>query len=229
MPPAIRIGLVGSGRMGQAIAALVAKDQALVLAGIAGRGDDISNLALHADVVIDFSLPEATAKVLNAVVRHNKPLVCGVSGLGVMQLDALANAAKELAIVYDRNMSQGIAVLNESIRQIAPVLGPGFAIKIEETHHRHKQDAPSGTALKLGETLAGALGIDKDSIRYQSRREGEVVGDHTVIFSSATEELKFSHSVSTREVFATGALRAAAWLFQRPPGQYSMHDVLFDV
>jgi 4-hydroxy-tetrahydrodipicolinate reductase len=229
MANAIRIGLVGGGRMGQAIAALAAKDESLALAGIAGRGDDIAKLASQADVIIDFSLPEATARVLDAVLLHNKPLVCGVSGLGVGQLDTLAKAAKQLPIVYDRNMSQGIAVLNESIRQVAPALGAGFAIKIEETHHRHKQDAPSGTALKLGETAAGALGIDKDSIRYQSHREGEVVGDHTIIFSSACEELKFSHSVNSRDVFAAGALRAAAWVFRRPPGQYSMHNVLFDV
>ncbi|HNP36919.1 MAG TPA: dihydrodipicolinate reductase C-terminal domain-containing protein [Woeseiaceae bacterium] len=224
----IRIGLVGNGRMGQAIARALASQEDLELAGMAGREDDLDALAQAADVLIDFSLPEATAGVLASAAMHHKPLVCGVSGLSASHMSAIAKAAERIPVVYDRNMSQGIGVLDEVLRQAAPALGPGYSIRIEETHHKHKKDAPSGTALKLGETLARALAIDPGEIRYHSERRGEVPGEHTVIFSSANEVLTFSHSVSTRDVFALGALRAARWAAQRAPGQYSMHDVLFN-
>lgn len=190
---------------------------------------DLDHVIEAADVVIDFSLFEATEEVAAAVARHRKPLVCGVSGLGEAQLAALASAAERVAIVYDRNMSQGIAVLQELVSRAARSLGDEFAVEIHETHHIHKKDAPSGTALKLGESIASARNQEgADSVHYQSERRGEVPGDHEVIFSSPTERLTLSHSVTTRTVFAEGALRAARWVAaDRNPGLYDMHDVLF--
>jgi 4-hydroxy-tetrahydrodipicolinate reductase len=189
---------------------------------------DLDHVVEAADVIIDFSLFEATEEVAAAVKRHGKPLVCGVSGLGEAQMAALDDAAQQVAVVYDRNMSQGIAVLQDLVGRAARSLGDEFAIEIHETHHIHKKDAPSGTALKLGESVASARNQEgADSVHYQSERRGEVPGDHDVIFSSPTERLTLSHSVTTRTVFAEGALRAARWVSGRPPGLYDMHDVLF--
>ena len=228
MAAELRIAIAGAGRMGKAIAALIDSDPALEQVGIWSRGGDLDALVTAADVVIDFSLPEGTAEVVAAIERHQKPLVCGVSGLDEGQLAAMERAARRVPVVYDRNMSQGIAVLAETLRRVAATLGDEFSVRIEETHHIHKKDAPSGTALKLGEVLAGARGIDADAIDYRSERRGDVPGDHAVLFASATESLTLSHSVTTRDVFAAGAVRAARWIVGREAGRYAMHDVLFD-
>ena len=190
---------------------------------------NLDHVVERADVVVDFSLPSATDRVIRAIVQARKPLICGVSGLADAHLNALDKAALVVPVIYDRNMSQGVAVLQDLVQRAARSLGDEFAIEIHETHHVHKQDAPSGTALKLGESAARARDIDTDdAIRYESERRGEVPGDHDVIFSSPTERLSLRHSVTTRQVFAEGALRAARWAVSRPPGLYSMHDVLFD-
>ncbi len=212
--------------MGQAIAGAVEAAKDLQLAGIWKRGDDLDALVASADVLVDFSLPGATQAVADVVTRRNVPLVCGVSGLGQDQLSALQAAAATVAVVYDRNMSAGVAVLETIARIAARALGPDFNVEIHETHHVHKVDAPSGTALKLGEAVAEARGDDAGAIRYESERRGEVPGDHTVLFSSATERLSLGHSVTTRQVFADGALRAARWAIGKQAGFYTMHDVL---
>jgi 4-hydroxy-tetrahydrodipicolinate reductase len=123
-------------------------------------------------------------------------------------------------------MSIGVAVLENLVRQAAAALGPDFAVEVHETHHVHKVDAPSGTALKLGEAIAAERGTDPGDIHYESERRGEVPGDHTVILSSATERLSLGHSVTTRQVFAHGAVKAARWIANQPLGRFTMHDVL---
>jgi len=239
-----RLGIAGAGRMGLAIINAVnefadleigsvwvrdpdaARDMATPTGAIISS--DLEHVIEAADVVIDFSLFEATEQVAAAVTRYRKPLVCGVSGLADTQVRALGNAAESVPVVYDRNMSQGIAVLQELVARAARSLGDEFAIEIHETHNIHKKDAPSGTALKLGESIADARDqTGADSVHYQSERRGEVPGDHEVIFSSPTERLTLGHSVTTRSVFAEGALRAARWIVDRQPGLYDMHDVLF--
>jgi 4-hydroxy-tetrahydrodipicolinate reductase len=234
--------MAGAGRMGQAIVRAIGAHDDLSLAGLwvrdAGAGGfsavpadatvsaDIEAVVAAADVVIDFSLPEATHDVLEAARRHRKPLVCGVSGLGEDLLAELDAAARAIPLVYDRNMSLGIAVLDALVRQAAAALGTAFDVEVHETHHVHKVDAPSGTALKLGEALAAARGGNAADIRYVVERRGEVPGDHEVVFTSATETLRLAHSVTTRQVFADGALRAARWVVGQPPGRYLMRDVL---
>jgi 4-hydroxy-tetrahydrodipicolinate reductase len=214
--------------MGQAIAATVDKQDDLELAGIWSRGGDLDSLVSAADVVIDFSLPDGTVQVLDAVVRHGKPLVCGVSGLSDEQYAALQDAAGRVPLVYDRNMSLGIAVLERSVREAAATLGLDFEVGISEVHHVHKKDAPSGTALKLGEAIAGARGEQgTGSVRFESERRGEVPGDHRVVMQSDSETLSFAHSVTARQVFADGAIRAARWVADQPAGEYLMSDVLF--
>mgnify|MGYP001545150898 FL=1 len=212
--------------MGQAIADRIAAQADLQLAGTWKRGDDLDALVSSCDVLIDFSLPEATDAVLASARQHRVPLVCGVSGLSDAQMSSLDVAGGDIAILYDRNMSLGVAVLEDIVRQASRVLGSEFAVEIHETHHVHKIDAPSGTALKLGEAVASARGSDPADIKYVSERRGEVPGDHEVILRSATETLTLGHSVTTRQVFADGALRAARWIADQPPGRYSMHDVL---
>jgi 4-hydroxy-tetrahydrodipicolinate reductase len=188
---------------------------------------DINQVAAVADVIIDFSLPEGTVEVLSAALRHKKPLVCGVSGLGEAQIADLDALARVVPVVYDRNMSLGVAVLERIARQAAESLGADFEVEIQETHHIHKLDAPSGTALKLGAAISAARGIDPDHIHYAVERRGEVAGDHTVVFSSSNESLTLGHSVTTRQVFAAGAIRAARWVVGQNPGRYQMRHVLF--
>ena len=212
--------------MGQAIAGLVEEADDLNLAGVWKRGDDIDALAGSCDVLIDFSLPEATDQIISAATRHKIPLVCGVSGLSDQQVASLDGAAQSIAVVYDRNMSIGVAVLENLVRQAAAALGSDFTVEVHETHHVHKVDAPSGTALKLGEAIATARGTDPGDIHYESERRGEVPGDHTVILSSDTERLSLGHSVTTRQVFAEGAVKAARWIVNQPLGRFTMHDVL---
>ena len=213
--------------MGQAIARRLAERSDLGLVGVWARDTDLDALVDAADIVIDFSLPAGTEQVLQAVKRHDKPLVCGVSGLSDAQMQQLDAVAAQVPIVYDRNMSLGIAVLERAVRDAAASLGPDFEVVIAETHHVHKKDAPSGTALKLGEAVAQAQAVPVGrEIEYRVERRGEVPGDHEVIMTSPVERLSFSHSVTSRDVFADGALHAASWLMGRPVGRYSMRDVL---
>lgn len=214
--------------MGQAVAQSIERHSEIGMSGIWQRGGDIDALVATADVVVDFSMPDGTEAVVEAAVKHEKPLVCGVSGLSDKQMAKLDAAASKIPLVFDRNMSMGIAVLERTVRDAAASLGPDFTVDISETHHVHKKDAPSGTALKLGEVIAESRGESgTGQIRFEVERRGEVPGDHEVVMSTATERLSFAHSVTTRQVFADGALRAAQWLVEQPPGLYSMQDVLF--
>ena len=215
--------------MGQAIAAGLENRNDMELEGVWHRDEALAPLVVSADVVIDFSLPEGTMHVLDAAAAHGKPVVCGVSGLSAAQMAHLGQVAKLVPVVYDRNMSLGVAVLEHSVREAAKTLGREFDIEISEVHHVHKKDAPSGTALKLGEAAAAARGErGTGSVQFKSERRGEVPGDHEVVMRSGTETLTFAHSVTTRQVFADGAIRAARWIAGKAPGLYQMRDVLFE-
>lgn len=215
--------------MGQAIQQALADSSDLELAGLWRRDESLGEIVGNADVLVDFSLPEAQGDVIAAVGEHARPLVCGVSGLDSKQIEALQELSATIPVVYDRNMSQGIAVLQDVVRRVGESLGPEFGVTIHETHHVHKLDSPSGTALQLADAVARSQGVssaDAD-IEFQVERRGEVPGDHSVVWSGPTESLTLAHSVTTRDVFAAGALRAARWIVDQPPGLYSMHDVLF--
>ncbi len=252
----IRIGIAGAGRMGLAIADLVAVSDDLEVAGVWARdpdkvasalvspdtyiGNDLGKVVDASDVLIDFSLPEGTDAVCKMLSERPKPLVCGVSGLAPAQLDALKSLGASSPVVYDRNMSVGIAVMTRYVAEAADTLGAEFRVTIDEAHHVHKKDAPSGTALKLGEAIADARDQDFDDVMVYERdshgsgdivfrveRRGEVPGDHAVHFVSPSESLSLSHSVTTRDVFARGAVRAARWVVGRQNGVFGMQDVLF--
>ncbi|MGI9272516.1 MAG: 4-hydroxy-tetrahydrodipicolinate reductase [Woeseiaceae bacterium] len=223
----IRIGIAGAGRMGQAVSQAVDAANGVCVSKIWSRGESLAELVADSNVLVDFSLPEATADVLASVQNARIPLVTGVSGLDAAQIAAMEQASTVIPIVFDRNMSQGVTVLADLVQRAAKSLGAEFEVEIREVHHVHKLDSPSGTALKLGESIDAVRGAGGTPVRYEVERRGEVPGDHSVVFSSPTETLTFEHSVTTRQVFAEGALRAARWVVQQPPGLYQMRHVLF--
>lgn len=200
--------------------------------------------ALHsAQVAIDFTLPSVTEVNVRACVEHGIALVVGTTGLEERHLRVLEKAAHEIPVVYGRNMSVGVNVFVELVARAAKALGDAYDIEIAEAHHRHKVDAPSGTALALGERLAAAQGRKLGEVAVYARqgrtgprvpgtigfsvvRGGNVVGEHSVRFIGAEEEVEFSHRAADRKTFARGALRAARWVAGQAPGLYSMADVL---
>jgi 4-hydroxy-tetrahydrodipicolinate reductase len=239
-PPAmdapIRLLIHGaSGRMGQALLRLCAEAPGRFdVAGAVSRKprqrvvDGVPQFAAAElsgvpafDVAIDFSLPEAFDAVLSACVARKAPLVSGTTGLGDAQRIALEEAARVIPVLWASNFSLGVAVLADATARAARVL-QGWDCDIVEAHHAGKRDAPSGTALSLGEALADAGATP----HYASLRAGDIVGEHTVQFTGAGERLEFVHRASSRDVFARGALHAAQWLAGRAPGLYRMSDLL---
>ncbi len=214
--------------MGQSVLELIEQRADLAAAGVWARGADLDALLVDSDVVIDFSLPGANHTVVSAARDAKLPLVSGVSGLSDADIAEIQSASLEIPVVYDRNMSIGVAVLQRCLQNAAASLAGEFATNVLDVHHVHKLDAPSGTALQLGETIAAAQGKSgTGDVTFESERRGEVPGEHRISFASANEVLEFGHSVTDRRVFANGALRAAAWVVRQPAGLYSMQDVLF--
>lgn len=197
--------------------------------------DDLFEMA---DVLIDFTRPEATAKHVWLAAKHRKPLVVGTTGLNAEQEQEIRDAARETPIVYAANMSIGVNLLLALVEQAAARLGPEWDIEIAETHHRHKVDAPSGTALALGKAAASGRGIElapvtdrtgerkPGAIGFAVQRGGDVIGEHMVTFYAEGERLELGHRASNRALFAKGAIRAALWAQDQPPGLYAMRDVL---
>jgi 4-hydroxy-tetrahydrodipicolinate reductase len=234
----LRIALIGArGRMGQTIRAVAPAENAEVVAAF-DIGDEIT--ARAADVIIDFSSPEAAEQLCSAATDLRTPLVIGTTGHSAEQRHLLETAARTIPLVLASNFSVGVNALFSLAEKAAKILGQGFDVEIVETHHRKKKDAPSGTAKTLAEILQrtrdlailrhGREGIvgarDKSEIGIHSVRGGDVVGDHTVIFAGDGERLELTHRASSRETFARGALRAARWVIGKPPGLYTMADVL---
>ena len=207
----IRISLIApNGRMGKAIAAAAADD-----AGFAIDQD-------HGDVLVDFSAPDALQASLDRAVSANVPILVGTTGLKDEHGQAIDAAAKSVAVLRAANTSLGIALLAELVERATEVLDADWDIQIAETHHRKKVDAPSGTALMLGEIAER----DGRTVGYASLRGGTVAGDHDVLFLGPDERLILSHRAESRMIFARGALAAARFLVGRPAGRYSMRDVV---
>lgn len=243
MKDPVRVLLVGAkGRMGQAIAAAAEGAGAFIVAGL-DQGDDLAREIGGSDVVIDFSHPSATDAVSRACLGAGKPLVIGTTGHSSEERASIETTAKSLPVVLSPNFSIGVNTLFWLTREAARMLGDGFDLEIVETHHRLKKDAPSGTARKLAEILCEVRKLDyaadarhgregligerpAKEIGVHSIRAGDVVGDHTVTFAGPGERLELTHKASSRETFASGALRAARWIAGKPPGLYSMEDVL---
>ncbi len=263
----MKIGIVGcAGRMGRMVTAEVLAATGLDLAGgteppaseflgqdlgvLAGAGtlgvqvaDDAEVLFKVSDAVIDFTQPDATLAHAVLAGQEGVALVVGTTGLEQAHLDALKKASAKAVIVQAANMSVGVNVLLGLTARAAGLLGDDYDIEISEIHHRHKVDAPSGTALALGEAAAGARGVELDKVSDRGRdgvtgerragnigfsvmRGGDVAGDHTVVFAGPGERVELTHKAGDRAIFARGAIQAALWTQDKKPGLYSMLDVL---
>ena len=228
----------GSGVLGQDLGLLIgAAEQGLSI------GDDTSALFKASDAVVDFTHPDATARHAALSGETGVALIVGTTGLEAQHMEALGRAAAKAAVVQAANMSIGVNLLLGLTEQVASALGDDYDIEIAEMHHRHKVDAPSGTALSLGAAAAKGRGVNLEDVSDRGRdgeagpriagdigfsviRGGDVAGDHTVIFAGPGERVELTHKAGSREIFARGAIRAALWTEGRAPGLYSMRDVL---
>lgn len=263
----MRIAVVGaSGRMGLCLikAAVLADKAALVvavtrpggdsvgrdageLAGIGALGikvvDDLASVADQFDVLIDFTRPDPSMAFIELCRQAGKKIVIGTTGYSDAQKAVIAEAAKDVAIVLAPNMSVGVNLSLKLLEIAAKVMGDYTDIEIIEAHHRHKVDAPSGTALRMGEVIAATLQRDlkdcaiygregntgerdRKTIGFSTIRAGDIVGEHTVMFADEGERLEITHKATSRMTFANGAVRAAVWLKNKPNGLYDMQDVL---
>ncbi len=244
--------LAGSERMRLAAAVTEATDPNLggdagKLCGLDPIGVPLQDDALAAmgnvSVAVDFTLPSVTVANVAAAVEGKTALVVGTTGLESRQMEALESAADEIPIVYARNMSIGMAVFRDLVSRAAGALDEEYDAEILDAHHAQKVDAPSGTALELGERIAGARGRSLEAIAVYGRhgqtgprergmvgfsvvRAGRIVGDHSVWFAGPEERIELTHRAADRAVFARGALRAAEWVVDQPPGLYTLEDVL---
>lgn len=263
----MRVAVIGAaGRMGKILieasvlaedvvfsAAVVSPGSSLVgvdvgeLAGVGKQGvlavDDIELVADQFDVLIDFTSPELTMQNVETCRRLGKKVVIGTTGLSDDQKAQLDAAAKDIAIVFAPNMSVGVNLTFKLLELAAKVLGDDVDIEIVEAHHRHKKDAPSGTALRMGEVVADTLGRDlkecavygregmtgereRKTIGFETIRAGDIVGEHTVMFAGLGERVEITHKASSRMTFAKGAVRASSWLAAHDKGLFDMQDVL---
>jgi 4-hydroxy-tetrahydrodipicolinate reductase len=227
----------GTPQLGQDAGAFLGKNTGVVLT------DDLERVFAEADFLIDFTRPEGTLAHLEAALRHNVKMIIGTTGFDDTQKARLRSAGEQIGIVFAPNMSVGVNVTLKLLEFAAKQLSVGYDIEIIEAHHRHKVDAPSGTALAMGETIAAALGRDlKDcavygregvtgerdpsSIGFAAIRGGDIVGDHTVLFAGIGERIEITHKSASRLSYAQGALRAARFLASRNNGFFDMQDVL---
>jgi 4-hydroxy-tetrahydrodipicolinate reductase len=240
----IKLIITGSkGRMGHALESCAARHGDVEIVGRVDMGDDLGAVIGDGDVVIDFSLHDATLPVARVCAARGTALVIGTTGQSEAERKLIRALADKIPMVWASNFSTGVNVLFWLTRRAAEILGPVCDLEIVEMHHRMKQDAPSGTARTLAEILAAVRGRQMgevvrhgrqgicgergaDEIGVHSLRGGDVVGDHTVTFAGVGERLELTHRASSRETFAAGALRAATWVVGRDPGLYDMEDVL---
>ncbi len=234
----IKLGISGvCGKMGRRIFELAQADKnlevslALERKGIPQIGKELGKIKISSnpdglflvDVFIDFTAPEGTQENLDYVARYRKALVLGTTGLSDEQLKKIDEISKVVPVVFSPNMSVGVNVLFAILPEIARRLGPDYSIEIVEAHHKAKKDLPSGTAKKFGQILDEVSGRQTP---IHAIRLGDIIGDHTIIFCGNSERIEIKHQAHSRDLFALGALKAAKWVFGKPPGLYSMQDVL---
>jgi 4-hydroxy-tetrahydrodipicolinate reductase len=239
---ALQILLNGAkGRMGQAIAGVAAESGAVIRAGL-DAGDDLAAAIAGCEVIVDFSSPSATGRVLEIAHTHRKAVVIGTTGHTAAEKSQLQKLAALVPCVWAGNYSVGVNLLFALTRRAASVLGADYDAEVVEMHHRFKKDAPSGTAARLLEIILEERQLTAAALRHgrsgltgerqptevgvHALRGGDVVGDHTVMFAALGERLELTHKAGDRAIFARGALRAAQWVISRPPGLYDMQDVL---
>jgi 4-hydroxy-tetrahydrodipicolinate reductase len=234
----IKLGIAGvCGKMGRRIFELASQDKdfeinlALEKKATPMIGRELGKLKVSStvdgifliDVLIDFSSPEGADINLDCAAKYKKAMVLGTTGLNEAQLKKVEEISKVIPVVFSPNMSVGVNVIFTLLPQIVKLLGPDYRIEIVEAHHQAKKDAPSGTAKKMGQILSDAT---RREIPVHAIRLGDIVGDHTIIFCGNSERIEIKHQAHSRDLFAAGALKAAKWVFGKPPGLYSMQDVL---
>ncbi|OEU70334.1 MAG: 4-hydroxy-tetrahydrodipicolinate reductase [Desulfuromonadales bacterium C00003093] len=263
----MKVAIVGAaGRMGSRLIHAVLEAEGLELTGaterpghpqigmdaglVAGAGelgilisDDLAATMVHADVLIDFTFPDVTLKNLHVCAELGKRVVSGSTGFTPEQRAEVEKYAEEIPVVLAPNMSVGVNACFKLLKEAAKILGDGFDVEVVELHHNKKKDSPSGTAVRMGEVVAEALGRDynrvanyhreglcgertKEEIGMQTVRGGDIVGEHTVYFIGMGERIEISHRAMSRDMFARGAARACQWLNGKEPGLYDMQDVL---
>jgi 4-hydroxy-tetrahydrodipicolinate reductase len=252
----IKVGVFGaSGRVGKLLIEDLKVTEGMSLSAVFVRKNldfsidpsvlvtsDMNSFLNASDIIIDFSLPQACEMLLEAAIKTPKPLVIGTTGLNNHQLNLMKQASELMPVLYATNMSLGVALLNKLVYQASAALAD-FDIEIVEMHHRHKKDAPSGTALTLSESAARGRGLDIDKVRISGRdgnigerskdeiavmalRGGDIVGRHTVGFYNDGEFIELNHTATSRNTFSKGALRAGKWLADKEPALYSISDCL---
>ena len=220
----VRVLLIGAaGRMGKTVFDLAQSDRGVEIVGQCDLGDSIELAIQNCDVVIDFSHADSIGEICRSTLQHGKSLVIGTTGHSQQQRNTIDETAHSIPIVLASNFSVGVNVLFWLTRKAAELLGSDFSPEIVETHHETKKDAPSGTAKTLAEILRT---VRRTEIPIQSIREGDVVGEHTVVLDGPGESLELTHRAANRGIFALGAIKAAKWIVHKPPGLYSMQDVL---
>jgi 4-hydroxy-tetrahydrodipicolinate reductase len=240
----IRFAIAGAGgRMGRTLVEAVQEAPGAELAAAFDVGDDVEAALSKADCLIDFTRPEGTMKHLEICRKRGVHMVIGTTGMNTEQKLAIQDASRDIPIVFAPNMAVGVNLVFKLLDTAARILNEGYDVEIVEAHHRHKVDAPSGTALRMGEVVAAALGRDlaecavygregvtgerpATQIGFATVRGGDVVGDHTVMFIGTGERVEITHKASSRMHFAQGALRAARFLHGKARGLYDMQDVL---
>ncbi|MEX0617467.1 MAG: 4-hydroxy-tetrahydrodipicolinate reductase [Pseudohongiellaceae bacterium] len=263
----IRVAIAGAaGRMGRTLLEAVQTSETMTVTAATVLGDDpalnqdvgtligraecgvvtvehLATVAGQFDVLVDFTAPAASLLHLAICREQGKAMVIGTTGFSETEKESIRSVARDIPVVFAPNMSAGVNLCMKLLRIAAQVIGSESDIEILEMHHRHKKDAPSGTALKMGEVIAEELGRDleevgifgreglgpdrnRNTIGFATLRGGDVVGDHTVIFAGAGERVEISHKASSRMTFAAGAVRAAGWVSDKPAGLYTMEDVL---
>jgi len=233
----LRVAVHGTGRMGRALAAAAASQSGLVLEALVGPQEpdwetpvpwfgQLQDLPDRPDLLIDFTLPAGTLAAARWCSAQQVALLSGVTGLSDDVRAALATTASEVPVLWSPNLSLGLNLLAELAGRAAAVLDPETPVLIEDIHHQWKKDAPSGTALMLGATIAAQRSGATDAVAYRSLREGEVIGEHTVRFRMAGETVELVHKAQDRSIYALGALTAGRWLVRQPPALYTARDWL---
>ncbi|NOZ54474.1 MAG: 4-hydroxy-tetrahydrodipicolinate reductase [Gammaproteobacteria bacterium] len=237
------IARTGSSLVGVDAGELAGLDKLSTVGPAINVVDDLATVAQNFDVLIDFTVPQATMENLNLCRQSNRRMVIGTTGLSEAQKDAIRQASNDIAIVFAPNMSVGVNLCLKLLDIAARIMSEDIDIEIIEAHHRHKVDAPSGTALAMGNVVANALGRDLSecavygregqigprdggTIGFETIRAGDIVGEHTVMFAGEGERVEITHKASSRMTFANGAVRAAQWLMQHEKGLFDMQDVL---
>lgn len=211
------------GRMGSLICRLAEQSKDWQIVGRVDRDHPLEKVIHLGEVVVDFTEPAATQRHVRLAQKNKKPIVIGTTGLNEEQQKTIEEAGRTLPVVWSPNMSVGVNLLFKLTELATRTLDKNYTVRISETHHMHKKDAPSGTAKALGNIVVKIRG---DPPPIDSIREGEVVGDHTIVFGSELEHLELRHRALDRSVFAEGALKAAKWIVGKKPGLYTMAEVL---